>query len=99
MKFERGEEVKCDILIAADGSRSAVRQQMNFPDDKQQYSGSILSFLFLTSSLFLFICFIIIDMNSICDIIPATHGPPSSEGTDQNTVDHGSGHTIHIKIK
>eukprot|EP00026_Physarum_polycephalum_P007820 Phypoly_transcript_07888.p1 GENE.Phypoly_transcript_07888~~Phypoly_transcript_07888.p1 ORF type:complete len:388 (+),score=47.69 Phypoly_transcript_07888:390-1553(+) len=39
VQFEGGKEDTCDILIAADGSRSAVRQQLQFPNDKQLYSG------------------------------------------------------------
>jgi len=46
VKFEEGQTVRCDILIAADGSRSAVRKQMNFPGDKQEYTGGILFFFF-----------------------------------------------------
>jgi hypothetical protein len=57
VKFEGGEEVICDILIAADGSRSAVRQSMNFPNDKQLYSGGILSHYLLLFLLFLFLFF------------------------------------------
>jgi len=33
VQFDGATEVKCDLLIGADGTKSAIRQQMNFPND------------------------------------------------------------------